>query len=80
MDACAQAAVIVLMLAVAGCAPAVDPPAPRPAPPFAGCLKKPPALPPIVTGEQVRARHDALEKLYDDCAARARRNAEAFRN
>lgn len=71
----------VLLLAVAGCDPAIHPAhlSARPQPPFAACLQKPKKLPAIATGAQVRARHDQIDRLYDDCATRALRNAQAFR-
>lgn len=79
MDACAQAAVFMLMLALAGCATAPAQTPPRVAP-FAGCLPAPPDLPPIATVEQLRADRDLYaKKLYPDCATRARRNAEAVK-
>lgn len=67
-----RAAAIALLLAA--CA---VPAPPKLAAPFAACLAAPPKLPKIATVKQVRARHDALDRLYLDCAERARRNAEA---
>lgn len=69
-----------LLLLLAGCAtPDPLPPPPKTAAPFAGCLAAPPPLPPIATVKQLKARHDALDRLYPDCATRARRNAEAVK-
>lgn len=48
-------------------------------PPYAACLPKPAPLPPIATVEQVKARHDALDKLYLDCAARLRANLDSLK-
>lgn len=80
MDACAHAAVILLLLALAGCASGDHAaPSQKPAPPYAACLAKPADLPPIATPGQVRERHDALDKLYDDCAVRTLRNAQSHR-
>jgi hypothetical protein len=65
---------VVLLLALASCAVAQDPPRPwREWPPFRGCLVKPPLLPAVAEIAEVRARHDKLDKLYDDCAERLRR-------
>ncbi len=71
-------AAFILLLAVCACTAATQPPAQKAKPPFAGCLSKPAPLPKIAPGEVLRARHDQLDALYDDCAARARSNAEAF--
>lgn len=78
MDACAQAIAIILLLAMSGCAPAVRH-APKPVPPYAACLPRPAPLPAIATVEQVRARHDALDRLYGDCASRLRQNLDAMK-
>lgn len=72
---------IAILLLVASCGPVGSRPvsiaSTRPEPPFKGCLQKPPPLPPIATGAQVKARHDQLDRLYDDCAERLRRNLES---
>lgn len=68
-----------LLILLAGCASVDRPPPPKPHPPYAACLPKPAPLPPIATVEQVRARHDQLDTLYLDCAARLRKNLEAAR-
>ena len=64
---------------IAACAAATHEPPPPKRPPYAACLPAPAPLPAIATVEQVRARHDALDKLYGDCAARPRKNLESMR-
>ena len=71
-------AAFVPLLACA-CTAATHPPAPKPAPSFASCLPRPMPLPVIATVEQLRTRHDALDKLYLDCSARLRRNVEEMK-
>lgn len=67
------AAILLLLTACAAPAP------PKHAAPFAGCLAAPPKLPKIATVAQVRARHDALDRLYLDCAERLRANNAAVK-
>jgi hypothetical protein len=79
IDTCTQALAVILLMALSGCGhigrPGYDPP-PLKAP-FAACANKPAPLPAIATVEQVRARHDRLDALYVDCAARLRANLDA---
>ncbi len=77
MDACGQVLAVLLLVALSGCAAPSSPP--RPEPPYRACLAAPPKLPAIATVEQVRARHDQLDKLYLDCAERLRRTVEAVK-
>lgn len=69
-----------ILLLLAGCVQHVEPSAESGVSPlrYRACQALPATLPPVVTPERLRERHDALDRLYRDCAERMRQAVSAY--